>query len=58
MIHNKRFTLKLKKKESEKLLDTITDFFKQKLGKQPLRYAIVDVKKNTLIIDATILEER
>jgi hypothetical protein len=42
MIHNQRFTLTLKEKKGEKLLDTITGFFKQKLGKQPLRYAIVD----------------
>ena len=60
MIHNQRFTLKINKKESEKLLDSINAFFKKKLGKKKhaLRYAIVDAKGNTATIEATILEDK
>lgn len=60
MIHNQRFTLKVNKKESEKLLDSIQSFLKKKLGKNsyPLRYAIVDIKGNTATIEATILEDK
>lgn len=60
MIHNQRFTLKVNKKESEKLLDKVHSFLKKKLGKKkyPLRYAIVEIKGNNATIEATILEDK
>ena len=60
MIHNQRFALKINKKESEKLLDNIRAFLKKKLGRKsyPLRYAIVNIKGNNAVIEATILEDK
>lgn len=60
MIYNKRFTLNLKEKKGEQILDQVTYFFKQKLNKKqyPLRYAIVAVNGKKLTIDATILEQK
>lgn len=60
MIYNKRFTLNLKEKKGEKILDEVTDFFKQTLTKKqyPLRYAIVAVNNKKITIDATILEQK
>ena len=40
-------------------IDTIMEFFKKNLKKNqiPLRYAIVDVKRGKLIVEASIFEE-
>lgn len=54
-IYNKRYEIK---KGKGQLLDRI-DAFLGKLGKKKhaIRYAIVDVKKDKLEIEATILED-
>lgn len=55
-VYNRRYEIR---KGKGHLLDQIDSFFGKKLGrkKHAIRYAIVDVKKEKLTIEATILED-
>lgn len=56
-IFNQRFEIEINKRKHH--IDTIMEFFKKNLKKNqiPLRYAVVDVKRGKLIVEASILEE-
>ncbi len=56
-VFNERFEVKMVK--DKPYIDVLLEFFKKNLKKnqKPLRYAIVGVRKNKLIVEASIVEE-
>ena len=57
MIYNKTF--KIKKTKGSKILDTIINFFEKNLknNQEVIRWAIVSVRGENLIVEASVREE-
>jgi len=53
-IFNQRF--EIKKFKGDKILDNVLNFFEDN-GIEAIRWAIVDVKNDKLVIEASILED-
>jgi hypothetical protein len=58
-IYNKRFVMRPDKNDKSPLLDKVSGFLEEKLGKGrfPLRYAVTGIKDGFMVIEVTILDE-
>ncbi len=56
-IYNTRIEIMVEARNPNSLLDQVTASLTEKFGELPLRFAIVDAKKNKLVVEATVVGE-
>jgi len=54
-VHNQRF--EIGKCPGDKILDNVLKFFKENVKGEVIRWAIVDVKNDNFVVEASIMED-